>query len=226
MLANLYYDYLQLPIFQRVFVAIIPVLFAITIHEVAHGWVARYFGDHTAARLGRLTLNPIKHIDLIGTVLVPAILLLMQSGFIFGWAKPVPVSYENLRHPKQDMALVAAAGPGANLVMALLWGIVIKLSLFFPDQGASYVLAAKYMGFVGIIVNLLLFVFNLLPLPPLDGGRVAVGLLPGRWAWYLSRIEPYGFYILIALLVTGFLGFIISPFLSISLRLLRTILGL
>src|SRR5690606_23266908 len=143
----------------------------------------------------RLTLNPIKHIDLVGTVLVPG-LLLFVGGFIFGWAKPVPVTWENLRQPKRDMALVAAAGPGANLLMALLWALVAKIGALLPIglQWAS--MPMQYMGRFGILINAVLMVLNLLPLPPLDGGRVAVGLLPGRYAWQLSRVEPYGFFIL------------------------------
>ncbi len=226
MSAELLREFLTLPIFQRIFVSIIPVLFAITMHEVAHGWAARYFGDHTAARLGRLSLNPIKHIDLIGTIIVPAALLLMQAGFIFGWAKPVPVSMENLRNPKRDMALVSAAGPGANLLMAFFWGVVLKISLLFPEASTSFVLAAKYMGFVGIFVNILLFAFNLLPLPPLDGGRVAIGLLPDKLGWYLSRVEPYGFFILIGLMLTGVLWVIITPLWIGSMYILRLVLGL
>lgn len=219
-------EFLALPIFHRIFVSIIPVLLAITLHEVSHGWAAKYFGDLTAERLGRLSLNPLKHIDPIGTVVVPAALLLIQAGFIFGWAKPVPVAFENLRNPKRDMALVAAAGPLSNLVMAFFWGVVLKLSLMFPGVESPYLLAAKYMGFVGIFINILLFAFNLLPLPPLDGGRVAVGLLPDKWGWYLSRIEPYGFFILIGLMLTGILWVIISPLWLGSMYILRLVLGL
>ncbi len=192
-------------------VAILPVLFAITVHEVAHGWVAKQFGDPTAQRLGRLTLNPVKHIDPVGTILVPGLLLLLKSGFLFGWAKPVPVTWENLRHPKRDMIFVAAAGPAANLLMALLWGVVAKLSTLTPPDWAWAAVPMQLMGTIGIYVNVLLMVFNLLPLPPLDGGRVAVGLLPGPWGWRLSRVEPYGFFILLGLMITGMLWFIIGP---------------
>lgn len=196
---------------QLVSVLAIPVLFAIIVHEVAHGWVAKYLGDPTAQRLGRLTLNPFKHVDPIGTVLVPALLLLTRAGFIFGWAKPVPVTWENLRHPKRDMAIVAVAGPMANLLMALLWALVVKASQLLPEPAGWVGQPLKFMGLGGIITNVLLMVFNLLPLPPLDGGRVAVGLLPGPWAWRLSRIEPYGFFILLALMVSGLLGVVIGP---------------
>jgi Zn-dependent protease len=197
----------ELSLIQRIAVAVVPVLFAITVHEVAHGWAAKRLGDPTAERLGRLTLNPIKHIDPIGTVLVPLVLLAL-GGFVFGWAKPVPVTWENLRHPKRDMALVAAAGPGANLVMALLWALSIKL---VPELPAYAAVPLFYMGITGVTINVLLMVLNLLPLPPLDGGRVLVGLLPGPLAWQVSRVEPYGMFILIALLATGALWWLIGP---------------
>jgi len=203
---------------QLVAVLLIPVLFAIIVHEVSHGWVAKFLGDPTAQRLGRLTLNPVKHVDPIGTILVPALLVLLRTGFVFGWAKPVPVTWENLRHPKRDMAIVAAAGPASNLLMAIGWGLMVKLSLILPDGAAPVSEPLKYMGLGGILANVLLMVFNLLPLPPLDGGRVAVGLLPGPWAWRLSRIEPYGFFILIGLMMTGILGAMIWPVAEIAVR--------
>ena len=195
---------------QIIAIAVIPTLFAITVHEVAHGWAAKHLGDPTAERLGRLTLNPFKHIDPVGTVLVP-VLLLMVAGVAIGWAKPVPVTWENLRHPKRDMALVAAAGPGANLLMAIAWGVLGKISTLMPDAVGWVAEPLAYMAVWGIFINVLLMVFNLLPLPPLDGGRVAVGLLPGPWAWRLSRLEPYGFMIIIVLMATGVLWFIINP---------------
>jgi len=195
---------------QRVVVWALPVLFAITVHEVAHGWVARKLGDPTAMLLGRLTLNPIKHIDPIGTVVVPIALLLM-GGFIFGWAKPVPVTWENLRHPKRDMALVAVAGPLANLLMAILWALIMKLGLTFGASMPSLAWPLIYMGGAGIAINAILMLLNLLPIPPLDGGRVLAGLLPGPWAWKLNRIEPYGLIILVLLLATGMLGRILGP---------------
>lgn len=211
---------------QLITVSILPVLFAITVHEVAHGWIAKYLGDPTAQRLGRVTLNPFKHIDPIGTVLVPAALLLLKAPFVFGWAKPVPVTWENLRHPKRDMVLVAAAGPGANLMMAIFWGIVAKLGLLLPASASLVAGPMYFMGLVGILINVLLMVFNLLPLPPLDGGRVAVGLLPGPWAWRLSRVEPFGFVILLALLFTGLLWVIIGPPIRLCLALVTTLVGL
>lgn len=200
----------ELNALQRLSVWALPVIFAITVHEAAHGWVAKRLGDPTAERLGRLTLNPLKHIDPIGTVLVPGLLLFL-GGFVFGWAKPVPVTWENLRHPKRDMAVVAAAGPGANLLMALLWALVIKLSTVLPETAVWVAQPLLYMGLAGIIINIVLMVLNLLPLPPLDGGRVLAGFLPGPWAYQLSRLEPYGFFILIALLITGLLSQILGP---------------
>jgi len=214
---------LSLP--QLIAVAILPLLFAITIHEVAHGWVAKRLGDPTAERLGRLTLNPLKHIDPVGTVLVPA-LLLMLGGFIFGWAKPVPVTWENLRHPKRDMALVAAAGPAANLLMALAWALAVKLGMSLPEALRWAALPLVYMGQFGIVINVVLMVLNLLPLPPLDGGRVAVGILPNRIGWQLSRIEPFGFFILLALLATGTLSLIVGPPVGLVQNLVTTAVGL
>ena len=211
---------------QLIAILVIPVLFAIIVHEVAHGWAAKQLGDPTAERLGRLTLNPIKHIDPIGTLLVPAALVLLRTGFIFGWAKPVPITWQNLRRPKRDMALVAAAGPAANLLMAVLWGVVVKVSTLLPLTAMQVSEPMKFMGLAGILANVLLMVFNLLPLPPLDGGRVAVGLLPGPWAWRLSQIEPYGFFILIALMYTGILWKVIGPVAEVVARVVVTVVGL
>lgn len=216
---------LELSLPQKIAIAILPLLFAITVHEVAHGWVAKRFGDPTAQRLGRLTLNPIKHIDPVGTILVPGLLLLL-GGFIFGWAKPVPVTWENLRNPKRDMAIVAAAGPAVNLIMAVLWGVVAKIGTALPESWQWAAWPMVYMGHFGIGINLVLMVLNLLPLPPLDGGRVAVGLLPGRLAWSLSRVEPYGFFILIGLLATGLLSMIISPPIRWLAGVVQTVVGL
>ncbi len=210
---------------QRISVWILPVIFAITVHEVAHGWIAKKLGDPTAERLGRLTLNPVKHIDPIGTILVPGLLLLL-GGFVFGWAKPVPVTWENLKHPKRDMALVAAAGPGANFIMAILWATAAKIGMlsFTSLQWAAQPLI--YMGIAGVAINIALMVLNLLPLPPLDGGRVVAGLLPGPWAWQLNRIEPYGFFILLALMVTGLLGRIVGPPLLMAQNFVFSLLGI
>lgn len=200
-----------LSIAQRIAVWLVPVLLAITVHEVAHGWVAKQFGDRTAMMLGRLTLNPIKHIDPLGTVLLP-LLTLTMGGFVFGWAKPVPVTWENLRNPKRDMAFVALAGPMANLGMAILWMLVIHMGLWFSAAGSSVAEPIAYMGVAGVVINSVLMVLNLVPLPPLDGGRVVVSLLPDKLAWRYSRIEPYGMLIILALFFTGLLGAFLLPF--------------
>jgi Zn-dependent protease len=211
--------------YQLIAVSVLPLLFAITVHEVAHGWMAKRLGDPTAQRLGRLTLNPLKHIDPVGTVLVPGLLLLL-GGFVFGWAKPVPVTWENLRHPKRDMAIVAAAGPISNLIMAVMWALAAKVGTVFPDDLMWAGAPLYYMGVFGISINIVLMVLNLIPLPPLDGGRVAVGLLPGRFALMLSRVEPYGFFILIALLVTGALSIIMHPISNAMTMLVLSLAGL
>jgi Zn-dependent protease len=197
----------SLSVVQRLAVWALPVLFAVTVHEVAHGWVARSLGDPTAQRMGRLSLNPLAHVDPLGTILIPGLLLAL-GGFIFGWAKPVPVDWRNFRHPRRDMAVVAVAGPVANLAMAIGWGLVYKSALATGAQeGLWYGVAL--MGKAGMVINVSLMVLNLLPLPPLDGGRVAVGLLPARAAYRYARIEPYGFLILLLLLATGALSAIL-----------------
>lgn len=210
---------------QRIAVWALPVLFAITVHEVAHGWVARRLGDPTAMMLGRLTLNPLKHIDPVGTVLVP-LLMLMLSPFIFGWAKPVPVTWENLKHPKRDMALVAVAGPLSNLLMALFWAVVLRIGIGINTELPWLGSYLFYAGQAGIVINLVLLALNLLPLPPLDGGRVLSGLLPGRWSWQLDRLEPYGIWIVLLLLVSGVLGGILGPVIDELRSLLYFIVGL
>ena len=212
----------DLSLIQKIVVWVLPVLFGITVHEVAHGWIASRLGDKTALMLGRLTLNPVKHVDPMGTILVPGLLMLMQTGFIFGWAKPVPITWQNLKHPKRDMALVAVAGPSSNLLMGLGWALAIRLGSSLGDYGAALV----YMGVAGIFINTILMVLNLLPLPPLDGGRVMTGLLPGPWAYRFSRIEPYGFLILIVLLVTGLLGLFMWPLISLVMTALALLSGL
>jgi len=185
---------------QTVLIYALPVLFAITVHEAAHGYAARHFGDATAYMLGRVTLNPVKHIDPIGTILMPLLLYFATSGaFLFGYAKPVPVNFGRLRNPKRDMIWVALAGPGANLVQALLWGVLLYLL-----QGMGiYERFFIEMCQAGTLVNVVMFAFNLFPLPPLDGGRILVGLLPYRQAVLVSRIEPWGFFVVMALVIAG-----------------------
>ncbi len=193
---------------QTIAIAAIPILFAITIHEAAHGYVARYFGDMTAYQQGRISLNPMRHIDPVGTILLP-LLTLVLGGILFGWAKPVPVNFGALRHPKKDMLWVAIAGPASNFVMALGWGMLAKLAWMSPESYFSAPLLE--MAQVGIKINVVLMVLNLIPLPPLDGGRVAVSILPHQQAYQLARIEPYGMFILIALAITPVLGWILTP---------------
>ena len=206
----------------------VPVVFAITLHEAAHGYVARMFGDQTAYMLGRVTLNPLKHIDPIGTIAVPgfliAVSLLTKAPlFIFGWAKPVPVNFGNLRHPKRDMLWVAGAGPGANFAMALAWGILLKVAA--PD-GAMASDGLSVMAEAGVGVNLMLMALNLLPILPLDGGRIALSLLPQGLANGYARLEPYGFFVVILLLATGVLNDLMVPILRVGEYAIRALLGL
>jgi len=207
---------------QTVAIYALPVLFAITVHEAAHGYVARHFGDNTAWTLGRVTLNPLKHIDPIGTILMPLMLYFATSGaFLFGYAKPVPVQFGNLRNPKRDMIWVALAGPGANLLQALLWGIALYL---LQGAGISEPFFIK-MCQAGILVNVVMFVLNLFPLPPLDGGRVLVGLLPYKQAELVSRIEPWGFFVVMALVLAGVITNLwMRPLMSLTYGLLEIVL--
>lgn len=208
---------------QYIVAAIIPVLFAITVHEVAHGYVANYFGDSSAKMLGRLTLNPLKHIDLVGTIIVPIILLIL-GGVIFGWAKAVPVNPRNMKNPRYEMMAVAAAGPLSNGVMALIWAIFLKISmLFFVDQALVFSFF-KTMAMIGIQINLVLMVLNLVPIPPLDGSKVLMGLLPGPTAYKFSLLEPYGFLIILGLLYFGILNAMLDPILSILFNAVTTLL--
>lgn len=209
---------------QTVAVNALPVVFAITLHEAAHGYAARYFGDPTAWQLGRVSLNPARHIDPVGTIVIPLLILLFSGGnFLFGYAKPVPVDFGRLRHPKRDMLWVAAAGPAANLVMAAFWALMYKASWAMPMFFST---PLALMAKAGILINCVLMVLNLFPLPPLDGGRIAVSLLPHRLAWQFSRIEPWGFPILLLLLFTGILGGVMNPLVDLSVWLIATLFGL
>ena len=200
----------------------LPVLFAITLHEAAHGYVARHFGDMTAHAQGRISLNPVRHIDPIGTIVVPvAILLLSGYSFLFGWAKPVPVNYSALRKPRQHMAWVAAAGPLANLAMTLAWALLLKIALLLPAAGFSTFL--ELAARAGILVNLVFMFLNLLPILPLDGGRILASLLPRRAAWQYSRLEPFGVPLLLILLFTNVLSVVLGPLVGASNALIRAI---
>lgn len=219
---------MDLNVVQVIAIYAIPVILAITLHEAAHGYVAMRLGDLTAYAAGRVTLNPIRHIDPVGTVAFPlAILaltkLLGTGGILFGWAKPVPVNFANLRGPRSGMFWVAAAGPLSNLVMALLWAVAVKISLAIPDSYFAMPLAL--MGAAGVFVNVIFMVLNLLPLPPLDGGRILVSLLPHRLGYAVSGIEPYGFLILIVLLVTGVLGIVLWPMIGMAIALIASAFG-
>jgi Zn-dependent protease len=212
---------------QKIAVHAIPLIFAITLHEAAHAYAAKQCGDATAYMLGRMTLNPIKHIDPLWTIVIPIVTLLL-SPFVFGAAKPVPVNFAGLRNPKRDMIWVAAAGPLANLAMMLGWAIFGKvvISLAAGSQASAQIEFLARVAEAGIFVNALLMVFNLFPLPPLDGGRIVTGLLPGPLAYKFSRIEPYGLFILVALLVTGVMGQLMWPLVVLSMKTMYAIIGL
>ena len=220
---------MHLNLVQTIAIYALPVIFAITLHEAAHGYVAKYFGDNTAYVLGRVSLNPLRHIDPVGTVLVPLLILTMSSlfgagGILFGWAKPVPVDFSGLRHPKRDMLWVAAAGPLANLFMAVMWAFALKFAVIAPHNTFSLPLAL--MARAGITINVVLMLLNLLPILPLDGGRIVVSMLPNRLAYSFSRLEPYGFPILLLLLFTNILGAILGPMVSASIHVIATIFQL
>jgi Zn-dependent protease len=219
---------MELTLIQKIAVFALPVIFAITLHEAAHGYVARFFGDMTAAAAGRITANPLKHIDPIGTILVPLAILLTSKllgggAILFGWAKPVPVNFANLRQPKKDMLWVAAAGPGMNFVMAVFWALMIQLG---HALGSSFSVPLMLMGAAGVFINVILMALNLIPLPPLDGGRIAVSLLPMKQAIRFSKIEPYGFFILLGLMFSGILGIIMWPLISLFVGLTALVTGL
>ncbi len=214
---------MEFSLIETIALAAVPVVLAITLHEAAHGYVARMFGDSTAWMLGRVTLNPLKHIDPLGTVLVPlGILLLSGGGFLFGWAKPVPVNFGNLRHPKRDMLWVAAAGPAVNLLMAILWALLFKVAAgdgYFASAGLAS------MSLIGVSINVALMVLNLLPILPLDGGRIAVSLLPPSLAIPFSRTERYGFFVVLALLVTGVISILMHPLVKVAFALIEAVTG-
>jgi Zn-dependent protease len=209
----------ELTLVQKLAALVLPLIFAITVHEAAHGWVADRLGDKTARMLGRITLNPLKHIDWLGTIIVPMVMFAL-TGFLFGWAKPVPVNPRNLHNPRRDMAIVAAAGPGVNLVMALIWSLLALLGTALLRSLPEVALPLVFMSAAGVFINVILMALNLLPLPPLDGGRVVTGLLPLDWARKYARIEPYGLPILVVLLVTGLLGWFVWPLVQTTIDLL------
>ncbi len=208
---------------QTVLIYALPVIFAITLHEAAHAYAAQRLGDPTAAMLGRVTLNPLTHIDPVGTILLPLFLYFSTGGaFLFGYAKPVPVRFDQLRHPKRDMVWVALAGPGANLIQALLWGVLLYLLAGSGVTERFFVEMCK----AGMLTNVVMFAFNLFPLPPLDGGRILVGLLPWRQAVLVSRIEPFGFYIVMALVITGVISSLwMQPLMGMTFDLLKLALS-
>ena len=210
---------MELNLIQKIAIYALPILFAITVHEAAHGYAAKYFGDLTAERMGRISLNPLKHIDPFGTILLPA-LTVMLGGILFGWAKPVPVNFGNLRNPKRDMLWVAAAGPASNFIMAIIWALVIKFSV----SAQAFAEPMAMMGKAGVSINVVLMVLNLLPLPPLDGGRIAVSLLPNHLAQPFAKIERFGFFILIALLFTGVLNKILDPFIRLAYNIIFSLI--
>jgi Zn-dependent protease len=220
---------MDLNLVQLIAIYAIPVILAITLHEAAHGYVAMRFGDMTAYDAGRVSLNPVRHIDPVGTVALPLALLAIAKllgggGMLFGWAKPVPVNFANLRHPKRDMLWVAAAGPLSNLVMAALWAVTAKIGVSSP--GSYFALPLALMGAAGVFINVIVMVLNLLPLPPLDGGRIVVSLLPHRAAYRFARLERYGFMILLALLFTGVLSFVMWPLVRATVWLIASAFGI
>ena len=208
---------------QPVLIYALPVLFSITVHEAAHGYAARYFGDYTATMLGRVTLNPIKHIDPIGTILMPLLLYFSTSGaFLFGYAKPVPVNFSHLRRPKRDMIWVALAGPASNFVQAIAWALLLVVLVATNVEERFFMEMAR----AGVLVNLVMWAFNLFPLPPLDGGRILVGLLPTKAAITFSRIEPYGFFIVLALVLLGIVGTVwLRPLMDIGYSVINTLIS-
>ena len=209
----------QMTLFELLTLGALPILLAITLHEVAHGWVAKLYGDKTAQMMGRLTTNPLKHIDPVGTVILPLTLFVL-GGFLFGWAKPVPVDPRNFKKPREHMAVVAFAGPASNFIMAVVWALLLALAIrVLNHTWIGYPLSR--MAQIGVFINLVLMVLNLVPIPPLDGGRVVTGLLSPNVAMKYARIEPYGIWILLLLLVTGVLGQVLFPIITSLQSLLR-----
>jgi len=218
---------IEMTIAQRLAIWALPLIFAITLHEVAHGYVASLFGDQTAKLSGRLTLNPIRHIDLMGTIVLPLTLLLFSSPIIFGWAKPVPVDPRNLRHPRRDMALVALAGPFSNILMAIFWAALGKLGLMMALKGDTWIGYPLFlMGESGIVINVVLAVLNLILLPPLDGSKILSNILPRQISYYFYLIEPYSFIILLVLLFTGILSIVMMPAVLFLFSLITSLFGL
>ncbi len=213
----------EFTLLQKIIIYAVPIIFAITVHEAAHGWVAGKLGDQTARLMGRLTLNPVKHIDPIGTILVPALMLIFTP-FVLGWAKPVPVEWRNLRKPRQDMAWVALAGPAANLVMMLLWALLAKLIIVSGAGSYGISVPLMAMAMAGIFINIILMLLNLIPIPPLDGSRVMSSLLPPHTAMQYNRLEPYGIIIILVLLVTGILGKYFLPVIFAMQRFVESFL--
>jgi Zn-dependent protease len=212
---------------QIIAVWIVPVLLAITLHEAAHAWIASRCGDTTARALGRLSINPLKHVDRVGTVFVPILVAILSNfHFVFGWAKPVPINWNRLRKPRRDMALVAAAGPMANFLMALLWAACVKIGFALGPNASSVALFLVLTGQAGILINLMLAFLNLIPVPPLDGGRIMASLLPQKWAFHYAKLEPFGFFIVLILLFTGGLGSIISLPISWSIQFIHQCCGI
>lgn len=212
---------------QTLAVWIVPVLLAITLHEASHAYVAHRCGDSTAKMLGRLSVNPFRHVDLIGTLLVPlAVAVMSHFQFVFGWAKPVPISWNNLNKPRRDMALVAAAGPTSNFVMALLWAVLLKIGLSLNPATSVLALYLALTGQAGVLINLVLAFLNLLPIPPLDGSRVLTSFLSPKHAFQYNKLEPYGFFILLALLLTHVLSWILGPLIFGTMNIIATLFNL
>ena len=216
---------LELTLVQKIAIGILPIILAVTVHEASHAFVANYFGDNTAKALGRLTLNPLKHIDPLGTVVIPLVMYVLTQ-FVFGWAKPVPIDPRNFRNPRRDMFLVAAAGPVSNILMAFAWALLTALGIHGLDQGSWYAEPLALMGQIGVFVNLLLAIFNMLPLPPLDGGRMLVSVLPVDAARRVAALENWGFPILLLLLFTGVLSAILIPVMTTLLGWFNGFIGL